>query len=231
MFLATAILPIYIWSSGGLQPSHILLGIYCGALLLARGVGRGLPDTILLVLAFFVLARESISVFVDGSAKSLIPAAHVIYSLLVFNALRRAITDERIRHLVLAGVLVSAAIAVVGVLSVGYTPIISSEIERPIGTFNNPNQLGYYSVCLFSFAYLYRLRFQIDRSYLIFLTICSVFLAIASLSKAAMIAVALPMLFVGFSPQIEVSNTGTRRCDHSSGLIGRLLDLYDRGFG
>ena len=79
------------------------------------------------------------------------------------------------------------------------TARLDQSIERVMGTFNNPNQLGYFAVCLFSIAFLYRLRAQLALPHLAFLVVCSIFLSVASLSKAAMVGVAISLLFVGFA--------------------------------
>src|SRR5690606_1287440 len=59
---------------------------------------------------------------------------------------------------------------------------------RAVGTFNNPNQLGYFSVCILSLAYLlYRDEYlSYFAAFVVF--VIAIFLSITSLSKAAMIA-------------------------------------------
>lgn len=199
LLVAIALLPVYLWSSGGLQPSHYLLAVYCGAFLVARGYGLGTADEVLIALLIIVLAREGYEAIVGNSLKSLLPVAHLVFGIMVLNVMRRAMSSDRLRDIALVGVLISATIAVVGVFYTGYAPIVSASTERAAGTFNNPNQLGYFAICLFSIAFLYRLRFQLAFPQLVYLVLCSFFLAVASLSKAAMIGVAIPLLFVGFA--------------------------------
>jgi len=102
-------------------------------------------------------------------------------------------------NMVLLGIVASAVIAVGGVILFGYDLSADASGLRAIGTFNMPNQLGYFAVCLFAVSFLFRLRFYLAMPITVFLVLCSIFLAVASLSNAAMIGIAIAMLFVGFT--------------------------------
>jgi len=199
LLLATSLIPIYPWSSGGLQPSHYILAIYASAYLLWFGVGKSIADILLFVLVLFVFLREGLAVFLGEPLYSLLPVAHITFSVLIFNAIRRAVAFEENSQMILVGIVISAIIAVGGVLIFGYDLSANSEGLRAIGTFNRPNQLGYFAICLFAMAFLFRLRFHLNTPVTIFLVLCSIFLAVASLSNAAMIGIAIALLFVGFS--------------------------------
>jgi hypothetical protein len=69
------------------------------------------------------------------------------------------------------------------------------EVERSTGAFNNPNQLGYFSACLLSLSYLLYRYGEIRFLTALALFAASVFLAVVSLSKAAMIANFLVLVF------------------------------------
>jgi O-antigen ligase len=199
LFLGICFLPIYLWSSGGMQLSHFLLALYCGIFIAQNGIGRGTADAVLLALALFILARESVFAFSGDSLQPLLPAAYIAFNLLIFNVLRRSIGSELTFKYVSLALVVSAAVAVGGVLLIGYRLSVDAEGGRAVGTFNNPNQLGYFSVCLFALVFLLRLNSRISTWAAGFIVLCSVFLAIASLSKAAMIGIGLALLFAGFS--------------------------------
>lgn len=191
-------LPLYLWSSGGLQISHYLLAIYCGAYLWSSGIGRGIADFVLIMLVFFLTIRESFSVFLGENVTSLMPVLHLLFSLMIFNVFRRVFKSERAIKLAVFGLTLSALTAVLGVLFIGYSLSVDDEGRRAIGTFNNPNQLGYFSVCIFSIAFLLNLDKKISKWNFILLISVSLFLSIASLSKSAMLSIAMPLFFIGF---------------------------------
>jgi hypothetical protein len=74
-----------------------------------------------------------------------------------------------------------------------------TEIGRSTGTFNNPNQLGYFSVCLLSLTYLLYRHGELSYRLATLIFIASLFLAIASLSKAAMVA-NFAVIFLALKP-------------------------------
>ena len=89
------------------------------------------------------------------------------------------------------GLFFSGLISFVGVLIYGFGLTVDAVGGRSIGTFNNPNQLGYFSVCLASASFLLYRACEVKKTYVFFLVILCSFLSIASLSKAAMIPIAL----------------------------------------
>src|SRR5690606_15914645 len=85
------------------------------------------------------------------------------------------------------GLIIAAFIAIFSV-SLGGVSLQDSSAGRAAGSFNNPNQLGYFSVCLLSLTYLiYRCNyFRYPTAVGLFCV--SAFLSVVSLSKAAMVA-------------------------------------------
>ncbi|MGN6111641.1 MAG: hypothetical protein ACTHOC_01300, partial [Luteimonas sp.] len=61
LFLAFALLPIYLWASGGLQISHYLLMLYCLVFLANNGLQAIKADIILLMVFVVVLLREAVA--------------------------------------------------------------------------------------------------------------------------------------------------------------------------
>ncbi|WP_111735703.1 O-antigen ligase family protein [Roseovarius amoyensis] len=187
MFLGASLLPVYVFGSGGVQPTHLLLAGFAGLKLLTRGI----PVTgwLLALFAVFLhsLAVESIYVMAGGNAKFLINAVFFFYNALLTGAVYVHTRENGLSTLV-PGILVAAGIALVTILVTGVSLRDIGDVTRATGTFNNPNQLGYFSVCLLSFAYLFYREGRV--SYWIAVTVFSVslYLAIASLSKAAMLA-------------------------------------------
>ena len=198
LLVGISFLPLYMWSSGGLQASHFFLILYSSVFLWSRGIGYGKADLFLLLLLTVEIVRESFSVFSGASIQTFMPAVHLLFCLIIFNVFRRIFESEKILQIMIAGFIISVGIAVFGVLFIGYSLSIDEGGSRAIGTFNNPNQLGYFSVCIFSIAFLLNLDKKISNYILILLIVSSIFLCVASLSKAAMISIGLPLTFVVF---------------------------------
>jgi hypothetical protein len=199
LWLGICALPIYFWSSGGLQVTHYLIAAGCLFFMLRNGIGLIDSEVLLIVLALYILLRECVSVMWGADITSLLPFLYMSFSVITFNAFRRwAVREKNIEWLNI-GFLMSAAIAASGVIVKGYGFTVDAEGGRAIGTFNNPNQLGYFAVCIAAIAALLQIRGQIGRKSLATFFLAATFLAVASLSKAAMISVAFAALFIGFS--------------------------------
>lgn len=199
LFLAIATLPVYAFESGGLQISHALF--VAGALVfIARdGISLTFAETALVALAIYVLLRQAAWMLAGGDLGDLLPFLYIVFNTLVFNVVRRWYVDDRRMRWLRNALLVALCIAVAGVLVKGYGFTLDADGQRAVGTFNNPNQLGYFAVCTFSTAMLLYLRGQFGRKWLALFFVGTVFLAIASLSKAALISVALCGLMISYS--------------------------------
>lgn len=201
MALGIALLPIYLWSSGGVQLSHAILFIGAAIIIIRHGLGLeqlgGVFGLLFLYAALagaFFLAQEPVS-------KNLSPILHVFFSWIVYLAVRVWCSTEYEWRLAARATLVAAGIAVIGVLALGYSAtggagVAHGTVEadaayRSVGTFNNPNQLGYFSVCLASFSALFFLRGVISRRTVFLFFGAALFLSTASLSKASMVSCAL----------------------------------------
>ncbi|WP_165404520.1 O-antigen ligase family protein [Pigmentiphaga kullae] len=128
--------------------------------------------------------------------RNTLPAFYIAFSCFIYIAMRQWLSDTKNLIFCVVGLAAAALIAVGGVFFMGYGSTIDFEGGRSIGTFNNPNQLGYFSVCLFSLAAALYLRGSISRLILLAFIVTAVFLAIASLSKAAMVACAFGVLSI-----------------------------------
>ena len=115
LFVAIAALPIYVLPLGNLQPFHYLIIAYCGLYILMHGIGRGLADGILVFLIAIILIRESVAVVGGAPMSSFLPAAHVLYALIVFNVFRRALVEPENQAVLRYALLVAATIAILGV--------------------------------------------------------------------------------------------------------------------
>ena len=199
LFASLAMLPIYLWSSGGVQIAHAFFALYCAAwVLLNRRLPAGRTDLPVLLLLGSVLVRESFAVLFGGPPSDLMPALQLLFCLVMFVVLRVSLQDSGAVIWLRRGVIVAALLAMASVVALGYGAVSDSEGERAVGSFNNPNQLGYFAVCLAGISGL--LKLQGKTSGLTFGALLGIsgFLAIASLSKGAMVAVALGGVFSSF---------------------------------
>src|SRR5690606_1960757 len=112
LFLSVALLPVYLWESGGLQLSHYLLALYALFFIAANGLQVTRSDLTIFAVFLVVLIRESVAVGGHLEVSAFMPAVHVLYCLFVFNVLRRAFLSARTVSALVPGVTLAAAIAV-----------------------------------------------------------------------------------------------------------------------
>ena len=187
LFVGTALLPVYVFNSGGMQPSHLVLFTFSLITLLARGFPVEPWSMALLAIFLHAFAVESTYVTLGGDPRFLLNAVFFLFNLLVATAIYLHVRETGLKP-VRYGTLFASAIALG---TVAYSGVNLSDLDgqgRPTGAFNNPNQLGYFSVCLLSVTFLLYRGQQL--SYWMAAAVFSIalFLAISSLSKAAMIS-------------------------------------------
>lgn len=229
-FLAIAMLPLYLWDSGGMQISHALIIVAAGSFYVSRGIRVSQADGVLLFLAAFAFARESAVALVDFNIGGLLSASYILFSAIVFNAVRNFGGEERNRRAIANGLMAAVAVAIAGVAVKGYGFSVDSEGGRAIGTFNNPNQLGYFSVCSFSAAILLYQYGDIRRKFNLFaFFVAAVYLSLASLSKAAMLTTMLSGLLIGFTMSSSRRKFFVGACAASVVVIIALM-IYQSGY-
>lgn len=198
-FFGVLLLPLYVGASGGIQISHALIAIACLLSILSYGVRIQKADIYVAVLVLFAFFRESAEIVVYGAPpSSLMPSVYLLYNLILFVVGRSFFSQQRELSYFKFALFLGAIIAVYGLISSGFNFRVGQEYGRGVGTFNNPNQLGYFAVCLFSISVLLYLRRVVSLSYLLFFIGCSLFLSIASLSKAAMVSVFFSASMLGY---------------------------------
>lgn len=198
--MGLALVPIYLWESGGVQISHMLLAVGFVAILALRGFRIDASGVLLTALSLLMVFRDGYSAVHYASFELVVPVFYGIFTWMAFVSLKIWLDDPRSARYLWAGILVSEVIAISGVLYFGYGATIGSDgAWRSVGTFNNPNQLGYYAVCMLSLVGLLYLRGIIGRVMLGIMLAGILFLAIASLSKAAMLACAAGVVAIAFS--------------------------------
>jgi hypothetical protein len=185
--LALAIMPLYIFRSGSIQPGH--LGLIIAAVLIFLRmkpvkVNWSMPFLLLILYTFLVEAYYGIAT-VHGAG--VVNVAFLIFNYVVALAVAAYVARESAIP-VRRGWALAAAVALAGVVVLGFSLSVDAEGNRSVGTFNNPNQLGYFSVCLASVAVALNHAGELGKRSTVLAILVSAFLAVTSLSKAAMVA-------------------------------------------
>jgi hypothetical protein len=194
LLIGTALLPVYVTSSGGLQPSHAILAIFSGIVLFNHGIPFISWSIMLLSIFLFSLLIESFYVIIGGDIKFIINSIFFLYNFLLVCAVYQYVRKNGLSTIAL-GIMIAAAIALITIINTGVDLRELGESGRATGTFNNPNQLGFFSVCLLSLSYLFYQNGNIRYWIAVGLFSISLFFAISSLSKAAMVANFLVIVF------------------------------------
>lgn len=192
LFLGFALTPLYTGASGGIQPAHAILSLFIltqlNNIIIVFAKEKAIA-TSLFIFITWVIFREGISTIHTSDLRNFLPAIYWAYNFLLFCALFSFVKSNDAGKAIEYGLYASCLVALLGVLLIGYSLTVSEDGSRAVGTFNNPNQLGYFSVCLTSIFLLFKATNRASNlTILLGLTIC-IFLSIASLSKAAMISV------------------------------------------
>lgn len=197
--IGLALTPVYIFDSGGMQITHLFFAILMFLVIIKEKIK--VPKLSLLVLLFFLYSVmvELIYGIINSSVIQLINPIYILYNFLLLTTVS-AVVEKYGMSSVKFGLIIAVTIATVSVLATGIDLTNLNGEGRPAGTFNNPNQLGYFSTCIISISYL--LHHHKYNNYLEtqILVLSAFVLSILSLSKAAMLANTLVLIFL-FSPK------------------------------
>lgn len=202
--IGIAFFPIYVFPSGNVQPAHAILALFAVVVLVREGMPYTAWTVLMGAMLMHVLVVETFYVGFTHQEPQFKPIAFWLYNLL-FAASLYVYALKRDLHPVKIGLLCAAVLALTTVLASGVQLERAAPVERAVATFNNPNQLGYFSVCLLSLTYLLSREGKIGLIFTIGLNGVSIFLSIVSLSKAAMLANFAVIAFVA-KPDRGVSN-------------------------
>jgi hypothetical protein len=203
LLLSIASLPLYLWSSGLPQISHLLL---LAAALFQVFVQRktfslSIQAKVLLSLFVLGLCLDVVRAVLVGGVddKHLLVSVYLLFSVVAFAAYSRLV----LLHPRLAAIafLMALLLAVIGVFVGGVSLVSSVDSDsayRSAGSFNNPNQLGYFGVCALSLVFMFSWA-GILPSLISFLAVAaSLFLVVSSLSKAAIISSLVAIIIFTF---------------------------------
>lgn len=196
--------PFYLWRSGLPQISDFLIFFSFLLFSLKRGFvlqyprySRTLFKVSMFFLFYVVLVNVVWFVILDFDTDFLQVALFFAFNisvLLYFNILYNRY-GEILMRVVYRGALASALIQGSMFLAMG-----GFQGGRNIGTFNNPNQLGYYGLLTFGLLIFTSQRIKVSSFTFLAGVAASIVLTLTSLSKAAMIAYAILIMGYLFTP-------------------------------
>lgn len=199
--MGIALLPVYAFESGSVQFAHILLFIFVAIRLTHQTLGLMWAERLLIILVIVVFAREGIAgVAGTSSGSSLIHAAYLAFNTAIVVAVARIpLQNWTFRSSLKLGLAASVAVATGGIWYYGSgLVLVGGELQRSVGLFNNPNQLGYFAVCLTSIVGLLYLRGVVSRTACLGFWAIAAFLVVVSLSRAALLGF-IPAIVIGLA--------------------------------
>ena len=201
---AIAGFPLYIYDSGSLQISHILFFAASALFLTRRSIFKLFrnPNVFFFLFFAYVTLRQCIFLFETNNFEYQIFIFYAVYNWIIYSCFS-SVSPQNAKFLyitIFKGLIISVIIASLGVIVYAYLNPLNVKGFRTIGTFNNPNQLGYYAVLLLSFVLLFKsAKMNLKIQYKIAIQILpffSFFLSILSLSKAAIITMLLGVAYL-----------------------------------
>lgn len=195
MALGTALLPVYTFGSGGIQPAHMVFAIFSALILLTNGIPVRAWSLSLFAIAAISLVVESIYIMLGAPPLMLVQSVFFFYNFVLACAVFVYVQNNGPGALAY-GLMVATIVALVSVLLSGVSLVEFSDAGRATGTFRNPNQLGFFALCQLSLTYLFYRTGNLPYWAAIVLFGAAFFLVLASLSKAAIAAGIVVIAFV-----------------------------------
>jgi len=203
LFFIIALYPLYIFPSGSIQISHFLLLIFSILILMLIGISF---DKYFYIFLFFLIYCSLVNLFYIFHNIYVFEYYNLIYLkelfFLSFNFIIVISLISFFNHhnfnytkkfyVIFYGL---ASAFVIILLSYFYHFFFEEHSYRFQSFFNNPNQLGYFSVCSFALIYLFYRTFYISYFLMLVSIIFLVLLSILTLSKAAFLSIFLCVLF------------------------------------
>lgn len=197
LFTAMSIFPVYLWESGGMQVSHYLFLLFAGFVFFCQRERRlEKIDVVFLVFIIYTWVREVVGALQGLPYRTLLTPAHITYSFIIFKAIRFYIVQAKNLGFLSAGLVISLFVALAGVFLEGVHFFNDGDFYRSTGMFNNPNQLGYFSILAASIGlFLYIVKALSWWQFLVVFVV-ALFLTVVSLSKAAIISMVVVVSYI-----------------------------------
>lgn len=179
---------LYIFPSGYPQPGHLLALLLIASLLFRlRAVVLGLPERLLLAFWVYATGVNLMYWFMHRDMSFIVSTVYWTYGLLLFFAARQAFLQQPRLGLALPWSLLLISIACLTIYVFGGAAFYFD--GRLLGTFNDPNQMSYWLLCVFVSCLWVSQRpswFSHKVAFVVFALIC--FLFVLSSSRSAMLA-------------------------------------------
>jgi hypothetical protein len=211
LFVYLVAMPFYVFPSGLPQPSDFVLsgafalfGLYCiarASLHLREDLRQ--PGLIVFIFALYVVCVGLWWTGALGEIRVSIFPLFYIFNFIAFLLVLSLYSLAPDRTLKLVGIAVLASIVLQAFLS-SFLQKINEEGVRQVAFFNNPNQLGYYALLAASVIALAHHRRALPRSAYLIGMLCAVWLSALSLSKAALVAMAVLVIVEAARGRIAV---------------------------
>lgn len=193
LFFGVATFPLYIFPSGLPQPSHLILFGFALTFFWKGTIFRHPSGMGWLIIAFwlYVTYRQMFFSAAQGGSH-MDPAIYLFLNSLIAVAvyISQQESGRRFYQICFLGTIASLLVASTFLVFSGSSLVLTDQgMSRSIGSFNNPNQLGYFSVCsagIISAIWYVEKRYT---SIYIFGMALAFYSAATSLSKAAMLGI------------------------------------------
>lgn len=200
LFFGIASYPVYIFSPGSIQITHALLLLFSILVLTIIGIPRNKYFYVFLFFLFYCYVVNIFYLYKDFFLITEITFKY--YTELMFLTYNFILTislisyfkkhKHKVDYMVFYGIIFANLI----ILSHLFYIFFFGELDyRYHSTFNNPNQMGYFSACCFSLIYLFYRNNFISYYLMFFLMLLLIFFSLLTLSKAAYFAISLCFLF------------------------------------
>lgn len=208
LYLGISLFPIYIFGSGTIQISHFLLLLFSIIVFTKMTIQFDKYFFTFLIFLVYSFLVNTFYVYYDlntynyiehfvgiedkPNIKYLKQLLFLTYNFVLTISLLSFLNHQKKFKPVLYGLITAVLLILFLYLYKFYQGGIPF---RFTGYFNNPNQLGYYSICSFSLIYLFYRNSYINFSLMIFITIIIILFSVSTLSKASYVSLIICAFF------------------------------------
>lgn len=200
IFLFIILSPYYVLPSGLPQPSHIvfIIGFVFSSFIAPKVYIDKLSKQVLLFFFLFILYTfivNSISVGVSNILNPIIYSFYYVFGLMMMLYIFKNKDKDRLSLYLIYAVVISMSIELLLILLFG---IGNWGGVRFSGTFNNPNQLGYFAILSSSIGIISAFYLNKSFKYMNIILILGILLSILSGSRTAVVAILFLYLAVSY---------------------------------
>ena len=221
-------MPAYLWALGVLmsqfyvlpsglpQPAHLLfalnfllLGFFYSFAIPFRSHDERLTALFLLAFCAYVVIANLAWVLVEQNPAFIKASIYWIYGLLMFLFLLPSLGKERVRR----GVVLACGLSIALLFLFWAAGLGRYEVgSRYQGFFNDPNQMAFYVICVFS-TFFYLLRGKGSGQLLFTIGVISVVLVFVTQSRSALLGIFFSLLaaYLRFIDNLSVGSGGRDR--------------------